>query len=55
MAIEDQPITVSWSVTNQDASTSQSWNDAAYLSLDTSFDPTSNIYLGYAARAYASQ
>ncbi len=48
MAIEDQPITVSWTVTNDDASTTQSWNDAVYLSLDTSFDPTSNIYLGYA-------
>jgi len=49
MAIEDQPITVSWTVANDDASTSQSWNDAVYLSLDTSFDPTSNIYLGYSA------
>ena len=49
MAIEDQPITVSWTVTNDDASTSASWNDAVYLSLDTTFDPTSAIYLGYAA------
>ena len=49
MAIEDQPITVSWTVTNDDASTSASWNDAVYLSLDTTFDPASAIYLGYAA------
>jgi len=49
MAIEDQPITVSWTVDNLDAGTSASWNDAVYLSLNTTFDAASAIYLGYAA------
>ena len=48
MASEGQPITVSWTVANDGASTTQSWNDAVYLSLDTLFDPLSAIYLGYA-------
>ena len=48
MATEGQPITVSWTVANHDASTTQSWNDAVYLSLDRLFDLLSAIYLGYA-------
>ncbi len=47
MAIEDQPITVSWTVENLDAGTSASWNDAVYLSIATTFDSASAIYLGY--------
>jgi RHS repeat-associated protein len=47
-AVEGQPITVSWTVANSGAGgTTQSWNDAVYLSLDTLYDPLSAIYLGY--------
>jgi subtilase family serine protease len=51
--VTGQTINVTWTVTNNAAATdpSASWNDAVYLSLDTSLDPSSDILVGNAAHS----
>ena len=48
-AISSQLLDLTWTVRNAGAdASSQSWRDAFYLSRDQIFDPTSDIYLGFA-------
>jgi hypothetical protein len=45
--VSGQPLSVSWTVKNLDAATTQTWFDAVYLSLDTTLDTQTNVLLGY--------
>lgn len=49
-AIAGQPLSLTWTVTNNGAAATNRWFEAFYLSRDQVFDRQSDIFLGYADR-----
>jgi subtilase family serine protease len=49
-AFSGRSFSVTWTVRNNGASTTLSWIDAVYLSIDQVFDRGSDVYIGFAER-----